>query len=220
LTARPSSSESIEAAGAGARGDRRYAGKSRFERRAERRQQLIEAGLELFGTVGYRETTIEKVCSDAGVGIRAYYEEFGNRAALFRAVYDHVIAQTEARVEHALATAATDSPEERLGRFLRVFLDSMLIDARCGRVVSIESGALDREMDAHRNRTLKRFAALVSGALSDEIRRALGNVRLWSVALGGAVNEVVVDCLVSSRDVDIAALARDLTEIWTRTLRA
>lgn len=204
----------------GARRERPYAGKSRLERRAGRRQQLVDAGLDLFGTAGYRDTKIEKVCSEAGVGIRAFYEEFGSREALFRAVYDDVIGETLARIEHALATATADSPEARVGLFIRVFLESMLVDARCGRVVSIESGALDREMDAHRNRTLKRFAALVSGALAAETRRALGNVRLWSLALGGSVNEVVVDCLISPRNVDIEALADELTEIWTRTLRA
>jgi hypothetical protein len=44
-------------------------------------------------------------------------------------------------------------------------------------------------------------------------------VRLWSTALGGAVNEVVIDCLISSGEIDIDALTRDLAAIWTRTLR-
>lgn len=188
-------------------------------RRAERRRQLIEAGLQQFGAVGYRETTIEKVCADAGVGIRAFYEEFGNREALFRQVYDHVIGRAYEGVEHALEISESESPAERLRRCIHAFLEAMLLDSRCGRVVSIESGALDRGMDAHRNQTMRRFAALLSEALPLTTRRALGNTRLWSLMLGGAINEVVVDCLVSPDEPDIEGLARDLADIWQRTLR-
>jgi hypothetical protein len=95
----------------------------------------------------------------------------------------------------------------------------MLGDPRTGRVISIESSALDRAMDEHRNRTLKRFAALGIGTLAPATQESIGNVRLWSLALAGAVNEVVVDCLITSGDIDVDELARELTEIWIRTLR-
>jgi AcrR family transcriptional regulator len=181
---------------------------------------MIDAGLELFGTVGFRDTTIEKICSDAGVGIRAFYEEFGSRENLFREVYDHVIGHAYARVERVLADSVARPADDRLGRFLHELLEAMLIDPRCGRIVSIESSALDRAMDEHRNETLKRFAELGIGALPPATRRAIGNVRLWSLALAGAVNEVVIDHLITAGEADIEALSRDLTDIWIRTLHA
>lgn len=200
------------------RRERPYAGKSRLERRAGRRQQLIDAGLELFGTAGYRETKIERVCAGAGVGIQAFYEEFGRREELFRQIYDQVIGRAYAAVERALEASAQHTPGERLRACVLAYLDAMLVDSRCGWLVSIESGALDRAMDVHRNRTMKRFAALITEALPPDTRRAIGDVRLWSLMLGGAINEVVVDRLLSPDGRSIEALADELSAIWQRTL--
>src|SRR6266536_445680 len=47
--------------------ERRYRGRLPDERRAERRRRLLGAGLELFGTVGYHGTSIERLCAQAGV---------------------------------------------------------------------------------------------------------------------------------------------------------
>ena len=38
---------------------RRYGGKTAPQRRAERRERLMDSGLELFGTQGFAATTIE-----------------------------------------------------------------------------------------------------------------------------------------------------------------
>lgn len=201
-------------------GERPYAGKLPAERRAERRRQLVETGLELFGTVGYTDVTIERLCTEASVGIRAFYEEFGTRGVLFRAVYDDVMDAAYAGMERSLSETASRPPAERLSACIRVYLRAMLEDRRRGRVVSIESGAIGREMDAHRNATLKRFAALLVTAVPAPVRDAIGNVRVWSLMLGGAINEVVIDCLVTRRTHDVETLADELTTIWNRTLLA
>ena len=46
---------------------RGYGGRSAAERRAERRERLLAAGLELFGTRGYAATSIERLCAAASV---------------------------------------------------------------------------------------------------------------------------------------------------------
>ena len=45
---------------------RTYGGRSAADRRAERRERLLEAGLALFGTDGYATSSIEKLCTHAG----------------------------------------------------------------------------------------------------------------------------------------------------------
>lgn len=53
---------------------RGYAGRTAAELSGERRQRLLETGLELFGTEGYLPTTVEKLCSHAKVTTRHFYE--------------------------------------------------------------------------------------------------------------------------------------------------
>jgi AcrR family transcriptional regulator len=201
------------------RRERPYAGKSRLERRAERRRQLLDAGLALFGTRGYRRVTIEQLCSEAGVGIRAFYEEFGSRETFFRAVYDDVTSLALESIERGLEAFRDASSEVRLGACIRLVLESLLADSRRARVVSIESSALDEQMDRHRNDTMKRFAALLAGTLDDETRRTTGDPRLWSLMLGGGLNEAVISQLVSPDPRPIPDLAEALTRIWVRTIQ-
>ena len=42
-----------------------YGGRSAEERHATRRTALVDAGFELFGTVGYHTVSIERICSQA-----------------------------------------------------------------------------------------------------------------------------------------------------------
>src|SRR5919198_3030469 len=73
--------------------ERRYRGRLPGERRAERRRRLLDAGLELFGTVGYRGTSIERLCAQAGVTTRHFYQEFPGREALLAAPCGEIIAE-------------------------------------------------------------------------------------------------------------------------------
>ena len=100
---------------------RRYGGKTAEERRAERRERLMDAGLELFGTQGYASTTIEMVCAAAQLNARYFYEEFRSRELLLAAVYDrHVEA-----VFKAVVAAAEQSPPEPRAR-LQAALRAMM----------------------------------------------------------------------------------------------
>ncbi len=199
-------------------GGRVYAGKLPLERRTERRRQILEAAHDLFGTRGYLDTSIEQVCASAGVGIRAMYEEFGGREELFRQVFDNIIERAYAAVERVLEANAGEPPIVLLSEGLRAYLHAMLDDPRCGRIVSVEVSALDPVMGRHRNRTLKRFAALAVTFLPVDARRSVGNTRVWSIAFSGGVNEVVVNSLSTPEDWKVDVVAADLARIWARTL--
>src|SRR5437879_3104754 len=77
---------------------RRYAGKTLEERDEERRARLLEAGLEVFGTVGYGASAIEVICSTARVATRDFYSLFGSKELLLRAVDDQIVAEATARI--------------------------------------------------------------------------------------------------------------------------
>src|ERR1700760_2964539 len=66
---------------------RSYGGLAREERVAARRARFIEAGVELFGTHGFRGATVRGVCAAAGLTDRYFYESFPTLEALLAAVY-------------------------------------------------------------------------------------------------------------------------------------
>lgn len=72
----------------GSRG-RNYSGLTLEQRKAKRRSQFIEAGIELFGTLNFREATVRGICKQAKLTDRYFYESCGSLQKLFMDVYEH-----------------------------------------------------------------------------------------------------------------------------------
>ena len=82
---------------------RRYSGRSVEEWKAARRERLLEAALELFGTDGYPATSVERLCALAKVSTRHFYHEFQNKEAVLLAVHAQVIELALRSTGEALA---------------------------------------------------------------------------------------------------------------------
>ena len=70
-----------------------YRQTSRAERTAETRQRIVEAAVELHGTVGPGRTSLSDVADKAGVSRPTLYSHFSNEAQLFRACTMHWMQQ-------------------------------------------------------------------------------------------------------------------------------
>ncbi|MEJ5255846.1 MAG: helix-turn-helix domain-containing protein [Acidimicrobiales bacterium] len=73
--------------------ERLHRGRTMRERRAQRRQALLDSALELFGTRGYAATSIEELCRTSNVSTRYFYEEFQNREDLLASLYEDLLAR-------------------------------------------------------------------------------------------------------------------------------
>jgi len=62
---------------------RSFKGMSLEERQAERRERLMEAGLQAYGTQGFFSVTVRDICIEAKLTERYFYESFKNSEALF-----------------------------------------------------------------------------------------------------------------------------------------
>ncbi|WP_433789366.1 TetR/AcrR family transcriptional regulator [Actinoplanes sp. CA-252034] len=69
------------------RGRELYAGRSREEREAERRERIVAAAVHLFATRDYDEVTVADVCAEAKVSKRYFYDHFLDRADLLFRVH-------------------------------------------------------------------------------------------------------------------------------------
>jgi AcrR family transcriptional regulator len=181
-------------------GERRYGGKTATERRAERREQLLDAGLELFGTQGFAAVTIEALCAQAGLNPRYFYEQFTSREEVLGAVYErHVVAVLET-VQAAIASSPAD-PAQRLTAGLTAFVTATLADERAARINYFEMVGVSAELEAQRRGVLRAYAELIAAQaaeLDDLGPLGRGDRRMAAVALTGATDGLITDWMSSS----------------------
>jgi AcrR family transcriptional regulator len=182
-----------------ARSERLYGGKTAEQRRAERHEKLLDAAVELFGTVGFAATTIEMLCHEAGLHPRYFYEQFDTREALLMAVYDRHVETVLAEVVATLDDAPND-PRVRLERGLRTFVDAVLADERLARINYFEMIGVSRELEARRRAVLRAYADMITAqldAFDPDQRLTVSDPRLGAVALVGAVDGLIINALAN-----------------------
>jgi AcrR family transcriptional regulator len=199
--------------------ERRYGGRTAEERRADRRERLLDAGHELFGTTGYAGSTIEGVCAEASLNARYFYEQFRHREELLRAVYMRQAWRVHDEVRAALEAEA--DPRRRLEVGLRTFVRAMLTDERGTRIVYVEAIGVSAALERERRSVNEAYIALLSreaarlerlAAMPEEERRAI------VVALIGASDGLVSDWLAGERQRPATAIVDTLLTVFGPTL--
>src|SRR5215203_6495549 len=104
---------------------------------AQRRQQLLDIGRELFGQKGYEATSIEEVAARADVSKPVVYEHFGGKEGLYAVVVDREMQLLLDRFAAALSSPG--SPRELLERAALVLLDYIEDDTDGFRVLTRDS---------------------------------------------------------------------------------
>ncbi|MFF5993067.1 TetR/AcrR family transcriptional regulator [Prauserella flavalba] len=201
--------------------DRVYGGRTAADRRAERRQRLLDAGLELFGTEGYLATSIERLCSAAGVSTRNFYEEFTGREALLTALHDLVLERAMRAVADAFARAENEPLALRIELAVRAYITTTAEDRRWARLSYVEIVGVSESVERHRLAWRERWVAF----LVAEARRAVEHgeamsrdFHLSAVALIGAVNELVYHWAVGDHRIPLDDVIAEIVRIATATL--
>jgi AcrR family transcriptional regulator len=200
---------------------RPYGGLSIAARRASRRERLLAAALQLFGTAGYHRTTIPMLCSESGVTARHFYEEFASREALLRALLDEVAERAYAIVREALR--ATDLPvHERVLASNRAYYAFLTEDPRRARIYALESLGISVELEQHRRELRERSVRQLTRAtewVGPHGMHADLDSRLVSIGLASAAVAILAEWVLAEKKPGIETMAQTLTLIWMRTLR-
>jgi len=138
------------------------------DRRAARRQQLLDSGLELLGGGGSGAVSVRAVCRHARLTERYFYESFTDRAELIVAVHDMVVAEAHRVLVDAVATAPTDDRRARAEAAVTAFVELIIDDPRKGHVLLLAPLA-DPALSRHGVERIPLFAALVRDELSDKV---------------------------------------------------
>lgn len=195
---------------------RGYGGRSAQDRRAERRARLLDAGLQLFGTEGYVATSIERLCAEAGVSTRNFYQEFNGREALLIALHERITQRAFTAAAETLADAADDPFEQRVSRAMHAYISSTSTDPRSTRVAYVELIGVSATVEHHRLAWRERICAFIESEARRAVERgeiADREFHYIAVALIGAVNELVHDWETHGRKVSLDRLCAELTHI-------
>jgi len=160
------------------------------DRLQQRREQLIEAGLEAFGTKGFHEVTVRDVCMSAKLTERYFYESFRSLEALFSAVYLDLNRQLKDATLMALGAVKPPAGVASLATAaVRVLLEFIRDDPRRARVMLIDAVSISHDVQRISGEITRDYAELVRGfidLLFPEAKRRGVDVDVIAAGLLGA----------------------------------
>ncbi|PXY22362.1 TetR/AcrR family transcriptional regulator [Prauserella muralis] len=178
---------------------RTWAGTTLTDRKAARRRQLLDAGLDLLGTGGSGAVSVRAVCRHARLTERYFYENFADRDELILAVYEGVVAEAHQALLDAVTagTEGTAEPRVRAEAAVTAFVELIIDDPRKGNVLLL-APLTDPALSRRGVERVPMFAELVREQLSDSLdegERAMtatalvgGLTNLFTAYLGGTLH--------------------------------
>jgi AcrR family transcriptional regulator len=195
---------------------RTYRGITPEQRQAERRQRLLDAGLELFGTVGYASTSVRTVSTAASLNSRYFYESFSSREDLLYGVYQRIVGDIFTSASEAVAREATIEGQARAG--LLAAWDVVTQDRRKARIIAVEVVGVSDRLERLRHDTRQALAQFTAdNALrlaGDGVRLRLDPVLTARFLMGGVV-EVLLEWINGDVSASSDEVVRHFTALFT-----
>lgn len=179
--------------------ERTYAGESLTDRQAKRRLKFLAAGHELFGTIGFRATTVRLLCKQAELTDRYFYESFNSIEDLLADVYQRHTTHIQGEVFAAIVQSlSAQSVEYTIEQGLNAFFSA----AECpktARIVWLEVLGISPRIDALYAQVFQNFSQMFvqwSHSFFPQIQLSAEERKILANGMVGAVSQTTtVWCL-------------------------
>jgi AcrR family transcriptional regulator len=170
----------------------RRARRTQAERRAETRQRLTSAAVELWADRPVSEVSLDLLAETAGYSRGAFHGNYDTKDAFVDAVRTSLIEQAATMITSSVEEAP--DPLEALGRYVRATVAYVAEHPRETRALI----AISRYEEAHRPTTYEERAGVGSSPIEDLLRQgiAAGAIRELDVRLTARVIQSALDTLV------------------------
>jgi len=176
----------------------------------------MEAGLELFGTVGYASTSVRAVSAAASLNSRYFYESFSSREDLLYSVYQRIV--TDIFTKAIQAAVGEKTIEDQARATLRAAWTAVTEDRRKARIVALEVVGVSERLERLRRENRQALAQLTAdNAMSitgSGVRLRLDPVLTARFLMGGVV-EVLLEWINGDLDASVDEVVEHFTVLFT-----
>lgn len=200
---------------------RAYGGKTADERDAERRMRLLDTALDLIGRQGYAATTIPRLCTEAKVSTRHFYDIYSSKEDVFVALYDQITADSYGRVMASLEETQGRTLAERIPKALTQYIHPMITDIRVARIAFVEIMGASARIEQLRLDYRETLIALVTAEGEAAVERGEVAARDWrfaSLCIVGAVTATAYDWVVHPHRISREAFESRIADLATGIL--
>ncbi|MGN9838545.1 TetR/AcrR family transcriptional regulator [Nonomuraea sp. H19] len=187
------------------------------QRLADRRERLMTAAYTLYAKPGFAATTIERLCAEARISNRAFYECFGSQEELLQEVHERCVEESLAVVTKAVQEAP-NTLEGRATAGIRAYIKFATADWRRARIMHVEVRRSGEVLALSRQRAVDSFAGLVQEAVADFPQAAPLKRRLVALGVVGALQELLIEWLLTDDQPEIDELVDVAVHIFVRSL--
>jgi AcrR family transcriptional regulator len=164
---------------------KRYRGVSLDERVTERRRRLIEGGIALYGSAGFRATSVKTICLSIGLTERYFYESFANGEELLCATCTTVMHDLRMKALDSMA-GKDDTPSEKFMAAAQSYFSEIRGNPAAARLTLFEMEGVSASVDAHYAKELATTTDLLANALFSGITPK-GHAKLQAVILAQGI---------------------------------
>lgn len=175
---------------------RRYRGSSVEERRAQRREQLLRAAIQVYGEQGYRNATVKAVCEAAGLTERYFYESFSNSEELLVASFQAVMHFLRGELEKAGA-GTRGGPVERARAMLNAYYEALERHPQSARVFLVEISGVSPAVDQALEASLRELGELLARTLDPRGASGAAHEPLLRAGVVGGVIHIASSWIAS-----------------------
>ena len=175
--------------------ERQFKGLSLSERQQLRREKLIEAGIQAYGTHGFFSVTVKDICTEAKLTERYFYESFKKSEHLFQTIFLKLIDELQHNVMQAILQAGHD-PEKMIRAGLTALLTTLKNNPKMARIIYIDA-MLVQELhnQATIRETMSRFDRMIYAfvmLMIPQMNRSERELSLIASGLNGYVTQIAI----------------------------
>lgn len=201
---------------------RTYDGQPVADRRSERRQRFLDAGVAVFGGNGYQGSSVAGICAAAGLARSQFYEQFANREELMLAVYDMIRTDTRNAVAAAVAKSGQRSLADRVRAAIAAYVASIGQDPRRAAISFVEIVGISPDVERHRIKRRVEWAQFFVDELTAVVGGEVeppGGYELIATGFIGALMSLVHQWSTSTPRTDLTELTEVLVGFLSGFLR-
>lgn len=192
--------------------ERQFKGLSLAERKQARREKLIEAGIQAYGTHGFFSVTVKDICNEAKLTERYFYESFQKSEQLFQSIFLKQIEILQSTMMQAIVPASPN-PRKMVTAGLSALFNLLKNDPRLARIIYIDATLVQElHKQAIIRETMNKFDRMIQAfvmSLMPQIPQTEQEISLVATGLNGYVTQVarrwVIGEFKQSQDEIVAA---------------